>query len=137
MLLMSIKTKYANEIFSGKKKYEFRRKSIGDKNCNKKIYIYSSENEKAIVGYIVVDRILKGDLDYILNETNYFDNKDIVDYFIGSKECFALHINNYYRFKNPIQLDEIRSVDNKFVIPQFYRYISEKEPLSGLLRFRE
>ena len=39
-LLMSIKTKYANQIFDGTKSFEFRRKSIGNKNCNKKIYIY-------------------------------------------------------------------------------------------------
>ena len=35
-LLMSIKTKYANKIFDGTKIYEFRRKSIGEKNLNLK-----------------------------------------------------------------------------------------------------
>ena len=57
LLLMSIKTKYAAQIFDGTKEYEFRKKSIGEKNCYKKIYIYSSEKEKAIIGYIIVDKI--------------------------------------------------------------------------------
>ncbi len=39
LLLMSIKTKYVNKIFAGIKKYEFRKKSIGEKNCYKK-YTY-------------------------------------------------------------------------------------------------
>ena len=39
LLLMSIKTKYASSIFAGTKEYEFRRKSIGEKNCQKK-YTY-------------------------------------------------------------------------------------------------
>ena len=79
LLLLSIKTKYANQIFNGTKKYEFRRKSIGDKNCNKKIYIYSSEEDKAIIGYIIVDKVLNGNLNFILNATNYKDNQDIIE----------------------------------------------------------
>ena len=54
LVLMSIRTKYVNEIFSGKKVYEYRRKSIGENNLNKTIYIYSSGIDKAIVGYIIV-----------------------------------------------------------------------------------
>ena len=91
LLLLSIKTKYANQIFAGTKKFEFRRKSIGDRNCNKKIYIYSSEEDKAIIGYIIVDEILKGNLDFILNATNYKDNHkqiyvaEIILHFINVK----------------------------------------------------
>ena len=70
LMLISIKTKYANQIFNGTKIYEYRRKSIGEKNCNKKIFVYSSEEEKAIVGYIIVDKILEGNIDYILEATN-------------------------------------------------------------------
>ena len=73
-LLISIKTQYANQIFNGSKKFEFRRRSIGDKNCNKKIFVYSSEKDKSIIGYIIVDKILKGDLKYILEVTNYTNN---------------------------------------------------------------
>ena len=39
-ILMSIKTKYANQIFEGSKLYEYRRKSIGSKNIGKIIFIY-------------------------------------------------------------------------------------------------
>ena len=137
LLLMSIKTKYANQIFSGTKKFEFRRKSIGDKNCNKKIYIYSSEEDKSIIGYIIVDKILKGTLDFILKTTDYVDNQDIIDYFSGCKECFAFHISNYYKFLKPIKLEDIRVSYKKFVIPQFYRYVKIQEPIYEELESRK
>ena len=132
LLLMSIKTKYANEIFDGTKEYEFRKKSIGEKNCNKKIYIYSSEEEKAIVGYIIVDKILSGNLEKIQALTNSFNNKGMENYFNGCEECYALHISEHHKFIKPINLEDIKSQHKKFVVPQFYRYIKEK-PIYDLL----
>ena len=136
LLLMSIKTKYANQIFAGTKEYEFRRKSIGEKNCHKKIYIYSSQEEKAIVGYIIVDKILIGNLKEIQSLTNSFNNKGMENYFIGCEECYALHISEYHKFIKPIKLEDIKNQYKKFVVPQFYRYIREEEPIYDLLESR-
>ena len=127
IMLISIKTKYANQIFNGTKLYEYRRKSIGEKNCNKKIFVYSSEEEKAIVGYIIVDKILEGNIDYILEATNNKNNGDIIDYFNGCDKCYALKIAKAVKFKNPIYLSEIKKEEKNFVVPQFYRYIKENE----------
>ena len=77
LLLLSIKTKHANKIFNGTKVYEFRKKSIGSKNINKKVFIYSSEKDKKIIGYIIIDKILEGNIDYILKETNNVDNESL------------------------------------------------------------
>lgn len=136
LLLMSIKTKYANQIFAGTKEYEFRRKSIGEKNCYKKIYIYSSEEEKVIVGYIIVDKILSGNLEKIEALTNSFNNKSMENYFNGCEECYALHISEHHKFIKPIKLEDIKNQYKKFVVPQFYRYIREEEPIYDLLESR-
>lgn len=135
ILLMSIKTKYANEIFAGTKKFEFRRKSIGDKNCYKKIYIYSSEEDKAIIGYIMVDKILKGDLKYILKKTNHTNNQDIIKYFENCSKCHALHIKEYHRLSSPIKLEEIKN-KYKIIVPQFYRYVKPEESIYKELESR-
>ena len=129
MLLMSIKTKYAKEIFNGTKKYEFRRKSIGLKNINEKIYIYSSKEEKAIVGYIIVDEILEGDLDYISKKTKCVKSSTKA-YFEGLDKCYALHIKEYHKI-DPIKLENIK---DKCVIPQFYRYIKPDEFIYSKLK---
>lgn len=134
LMLISIKTKYANQIFDGTKLYEYRRKTIGEKNCNKKIFVYSSQEEKAIAGYIIVDKILEGNLDYILEETNSKNNSDIINYFNGCDKCYALKIAKAVRFKTPIYLSKIKKEEKKFVVPQFYRYIKENEYIYDKLK---
>ena len=133
-LLMSIKTQYINQIFAGTKKYEFRRKSIGKNNCNKKIYIYSSKEDKAIVGYIIIDKILSEDLKTIQELTNNLNNKSMENYFKDLKICYALHIKEYHKFIEPIKLIDIKIIDKNFVIPQFYRYIKQEEPIYNILK---
>ncbi len=130
-LLMSIKTKHESKIFNGTKTYEFRRKSIGEKNLNKRIYIYSSEVKREIVGYIIVDEILYGSASELISKTGYEDGKGIEEYFNGING-YALHIKDYYKFIKPIKTSEV-----KFVIPQFYRYISKDEELYKLVLSRK
>lgn len=137
LMLISIKTKYANQIFEGTKKYEYRRKSIGEKNCNKKIYVYSSEKDKAIIGYIIVDKIIEGNADYVLKNTDNENNSDLLAYFEGNDKCYALQIKSAYKFKTPIYLNEIKSEDKNFVVPQFYRYIKENEYIYKKLTKKE
>ncbi len=133
LILMSIKTKYANQIFNKTKVYEYRRRSIGEKNLNKKIYIYSSEEEKAIVGYIIVDKIIEGTAKYVIETTGSSTNVDIINYFKGCDKCYALRIKEAVRLNTPIKLTEIRRIQEKFVIPQYYRYIYENESLYKIL----
>ena len=128
-LLMSIKTKHATRIFNGNKIYEFRRKSIKQENLNKKIFIYSSETTKEILGYMIVDKILENDIDSLLEETKYEDTKSIREYFKRCKTCYALHISETYRFVSPIKIEEIKKEHSDFVIPQFYRYIKPNESI--------
>ena len=127
-LLMSIKTKYEVKIFNGTKTYEFRRKSIGEKNLNKKVYIYSSEVKREIVGYVVFDEILCGSAEDLVIKTKYDDMNGIVEYFDGN-DGYALHIKEYYKFVKPIKLKEIKCEHDDFVIPQFYRYLNDKESI--------
>lgn len=132
LVLMSIRTKYVNEIFSGKKVYEYRRRSIGENNLNKKIYIYSSGIDKAIVGYIKVDKILSGTVDDIIRLTNAKD-VFIREYFKGANIAYALHIKEYHRFHNKVLLNDLKKIDKKFTMPQYYKYILENSSVYGII----
>ena len=48
---------------------------------NNKVFIYSSEKDKKIIGYIIIDKILEGKIDYILKKTNNVDNESLKKYF--------------------------------------------------------
>ena len=118
----------------GTKLYEYRRKSIGTKNIGKKIFIYSSEEAKQIIGYIMIDNIIEGNLEYVLDYTNNKDNQDIINYFNNASNCYALSIDKVYKFSNPITLESIKRINNNFVIPQYYRYLKEDEVIYKILK---
>ena len=53
-VLLSVKPKYANEIISGRKKYEFRKLIFKRENIEK-VYIYSSSPVKKVIGIVDID----------------------------------------------------------------------------------
>ena len=100
---------------------------------HKKIYVYSSEIEKAIIGYIIIDKIIEGTIDYILENTNNENNKEIIKYYDGCEKGYALKIGKTIKFDKPIFLKEIKNNDKNFIVPQFYRYIKENEYIYKVL----
>ncbi len=135
LVLMSIQTKYANEIFSGRKKYEYRKSSIGENNLNKKIYIYSAKVDKKIIGYIIIDKVLKGTIDEIIEKTNPKE-ANIREYFSNAKLAYALHIKSFHKFESPIGLKELKKIDKNIMLPQYYKYIKENNKIYTLLKER-
>lgn len=132
-LLMSIKTKHAKKIFSGEKTFEYRTKSINQKNLNKYCLIYSSEEQRSVIGYVVFDYIVEGDCDYLIKNTEPEDVNLLKHYFGSKEKCFALHIKEYEEFDNPITINELKKYDAKFNIPQYYRYVKKDEYLYSII----
>lgn len=132
LVILSIQSYYANQIFSGSKFFEFRKKPLKESLLNKDIFIYSAKDDKAIIGTIKVSSILQGNIDEILKETGYDkrnDKDEIIKYFKNSKNCYALQLFDVKRFKNPISLAELKSIKNNITMPQYYKYIYEDNPL--------
>ena len=69
--IISIMTYYARQIFDETKLYEFRKSPLKNELLNKKIYVYSAKEDKAIIGYFKVSDILNGNTDEILKATGY------------------------------------------------------------------
>ena len=86
-VLLSIKPEFAEKIFDGTKKYEFR-KSIFKNADVKTVIVYASSPVQRVIGEFTIDRILNDDLSTIWNETeryagithdfymSYFANKE-------------------------------------------------------------
>lgn len=84
IIIISILTYYARQIFDETKLYEFRKSPLNEELFNKKIYVYSAKEDKAIIGYFKVSDILKGNTDEILRITGYDkrnDGHEIVEYY--------------------------------------------------------
>lgn len=121
-ILLSIKPEYVRCIFNGTKKYEFRKRL--PKNTIKKIIVYSTFPDKAVVGEVNVKSTLSMSpsklWDLTKNEAG-ISHKKFMEYFKGCTEAHAYELGKYVEFK------EKRSIkDYGFKqAPQSFVYLKE------------
>ena len=121
-VLLSVKPKYAEEIISGRKKYEFR-KSIFKREDIEKMYIYSSSPVKKIIATVDIDGILS-DSPQKLWEKCHDDagisEPEFFNYFKNSDVGYAIKISNVQEF--PIPIDPYH-LNEDFRPPQSFYYL--------------
>lgn len=133
ILLLSIKPKYANQIFAGTKQVELRRVrtrlQTGDL-----VLIYVSSPEKALVGSFEVEQVIVKDLPEHLNQLWYevkekaaVERKTFDRYYQGASVGVGIFCKNIQRFRKPIHLDTLRIKQPHIVPPQCYRYLTQGE----------
>ena len=108
LIVISIMSYYARQIFAETKGYEFRKSPLKDCDLNKKIYVYSAKEDKALIGYMKVSDILKGNTNQILKATGYDvrpDGYEIVDYYGQNfQRCCALKLYDVTEFEEYLTL---------------------------------
>lgn len=120
-VLLSVKPKYANEIVSGRKKYEFR-KSIFKRENIEKMYIYSSSPIKKIIAIVDIDGILSDSPQKLweqYHEDAGISEIEFFDYFKNSDIGYAIKISNVQEFPTPID----PYIDEDFRPPQSFYYL--------------
>lgn len=136
--IISIMTYYARQIFDETKLYEFRKSPLRNEVLNKKIYVYSAKEDKAIIGYFKVSDILKGNTNEILRATGYdkrSDGHEIVEYYgKNNPNCFALQLYDVTEFEEYLSLKDMRSISNNADMPQYIKFIYENDPLYGVIK---
>jgi len=136
--IISIMTYYARQIFDETKLYEFRKSPLRNDLLNKKIYVYSAKDDKAIIGYFRVSDILNGNTNEILQATGYDVRKDgyeIVKYFgANNPNCFALHLYDVTEFEEYLSLKDMRNISPNVDMPQYIKFIYENDPLYEVIR---
>jgi predicted transcriptional regulator len=122
-VLLSIKPQFAERIFDGTKKYEFRR-SIFKNQDVKTVVVYASSPVQKVIGEFEIDSIIKDDLEFLWQRTkkhagiqeNYF-----YDYFDNKEQGFAIKIRKTKRYKQPLCLRN----DFNLLPPQSFLYLYE------------
>jgi len=122
-VLLSIKPKYVEKMKEGKKKYEFRKNTFKKIDEVEKIYVYSTYPEKKIIGYFTLDEIIEEDpekLWEICKNHSGIEKDDFFEYYRGKETGYALKIDNFNKFAEPI--DPYENLKD-FVAPQSFQYI--------------
>ena len=137
-ILMSIQTRYAEKIFRGEKRWEFR-KSLPrhSKDDELTVVVYSSGGDRAVIGEFRVGRVMRCPLDELMWLTGYDTDEQAVQwfsrYYAGRKQCGALEILAPVRYDQPISLARLRQSMPAFRPPQNFRYIWPDSDLAALL----
>ncbi len=134
---MSIKPKFAYQIFTGKKKFELRRYVGVDIKEGSKIILYVSGNVRAIMGEFTVGRVIKGSALYVWNKAlEYGDvglDEDDWPYIKGSKIALAIEVREPKVYRRSLILSEIRKIIPNFMPPLSYRVLYMNEPLHMII----
>jgi len=120
-VLLPIKPEYTEKIFSGVKKYEFRRQM--PKLMIKKVFVYECSPSKSIVGWFTIKRILSGSPEKIWDicgDLGGIEKRKFFSYCNGRSLIYAIEIDKVYKFTPPINPFEIYS---NFKPPQNYLYL--------------
>jgi predicted transcriptional regulator len=119
-VLLSVKPKFANLIFNGNKKFEFR-KSIFRKSV-KRILVYASSPVQQVIGEFTIHRVLYDTLPELWEQTR--DHAGISEevfysYFAQKDAGYAIAITKVIKYKKPKTLSEFS--DGR--PPQSFAYI--------------
>lgn len=120
--LLAIKPEFADKIFSGVKKYEYR-KVIFTKKVTK-VIIYASSPVSKVVGEFTIDSIIKGKPDKVWQETKDYagiTESYFKDYFKGKDTAYAIKIKDCCKYSKPLSLKEI----GVQYAPQSFNYLKE------------
>lgn len=121
-ILLSINPEHVDNIFSGIKKYEYRK--VACKREVNKILIYATTPVKKIVGEAEVLEVLEKDKEELwketeaqsgISETFYFK------YYAQKKKAVAYHLGAIIKYQTPKKLSDYGIV----AAPQSFVYISE------------
>lgn len=124
-VLLSIKPEFAEKIFDGSKRFEFR-KSIFLNRGVSTVVVYVTRPVGRILGEFDVSEIFCDTPSELWDRTKEHSgiSKEFFDsYFQGRTKSFALAVGEVRRYPAPLDPDDV--IDN-FTPPQSYMYVSDK-----------
>jgi predicted transcriptional regulator len=124
-VILSIKPEFANKIFAGKKKFEFRRSIFKNKDI-KKIIVYASSPVSKLIGEFEVGSIFHLDLEPLWDLTKEFSGiteEYYYEYFLGKENGFALEVTSAKLYAQKLCIKETYGV----LPPQSFLYVKKTE----------
>ena len=120
-VILSIKPEFANKIFNGTKKFEFRRTLFKKKEVSK-IVVYASAPISKVIGEFEIENIVHENLTALWNKTSKHSGislKYYSDYFQGKEAGYAIEV------KNPRKYEEQLCIKENYGIrpPQSFAYL--------------
>jgi predicted transcriptional regulator len=124
-VLLSIKPQFADRIFEGTKKFEFRKAAF--KNVNvRTVVVYVTSPVSKIVGEFDLTDVFCEEPSLLWSRTQKFagiTEDFFLEYFAGREKGVALAIGEVRRYPTPINPS---SLIKNFTAPQSYMYVDDE-----------
>lgn len=122
-VLLSIKPQYAERIFDGEKKYEYRR-NVFKRNDIDTIVVYVTKPVGKVIGEFTIDQILEDSPTTIWEKTKRhsgIEKKDYMEYFKQRNKGFAIGIKHARIYEKPLDLIDVNPKIKS--APQSFMYV--------------
>lgn len=123
-ILLSIKPEFANKIFDGSKKYEFRKSLFKEKSVTR-VVVYASSPIQKVIGEFEIDTIFSLEPQSLWHKTKKYSgiSKDFYDSYFQKKDiAHAIKIKNVKKFKEPLSLKKDFKINHP---PQSFIYLGK------------
>jgi predicted transcriptional regulator len=107
-VILSIKPEFAEKIFNGSKKFEFRRRLHKNKDV-KVVIVYASAPISKIIGEFEIGTVLHDDLSSLWKRTNEYSGiteEYYLNYFKGKENGYAIAVKKAEKYDRPICIRE-------------------------------
>jgi predicted transcriptional regulator len=131
-VLLSIKPEFAEKIFSGEKRFEFRR--VMPTQAVERVIVYASSPVCRLIGEFKVRRVVTASPAELWRLTRLYAgiSKSYFDvYFTGRDQAHAFEVETSLRYEMPI---DPRRVLRTFRAPQSFVYLSSMHGFEQRLR---
>ncbi|MEP4534135.1 MAG: ASCH domain-containing protein [Cyclobacteriaceae bacterium] len=120
-VILSIKPEFAEKIFNGSKKFEFRRRLYKNKQI-KTVVVYASSPISKVIGEFEIEDVIHDELDSLWQTTREHSgiSRDYYfDYFKGTEMGFAIAVKNAELYDEPVCIKETFGIKP----PQSFAYV--------------
>ena len=125
-ILLSIKPEFAEAIFAGTKKFEFRRAIFRNPDVDR-VIVYASSPVCKVMGEFEIGGVLDLLVNDLWDQTRSWagiDKTYFKDYFRGKRKGYALKVLKPKKFSEPLSLQEIYGIEHP---PQSFRYVMKAD----------
>jgi predicted transcriptional regulator len=121
--ILSIRPNFADAIFRGEKKFEFRRKLFKTKSPTK-IFVYASAPISMVIGHFEVADVISKRPSNLWRDTGHaagIKRSHFFKYFSGCNEAHALKVRKPVRYLKPLNLFDTFGIERP---PQSFCYVT-------------
>lgn len=107
--LLSIRPEYVEEMKSGRKKYEYRKRVFRRSDISS-VLVYATKPCGKVVGEIEIEEIIEEDIDTLWNDTKHLSGiseEFFYEYFQNRESGFAIKIKEFIEYDRSLELSEV------------------------------